>query len=159
MTKSIKELIEDLGNDDEFIQEEARGILEMRADESFEFLVEALKNKKSHKKIKINSAKILGFIANEKAIDPLIATLKDSNKLVRREASTALTHMGDKAIDPLLNILNDDDWRVRGAAAWILGSIGSKKAITPLNNLLEDENGFVKSGAKWALGKIDKTNQ
>ena len=156
MQKDIPDLIEDLKDDDEFIQTEACGILEMRADESFEYLIEALKNKKSHKKIKICSARILGSIANEKAIDPLIATLKDRNKLVRREASTALTHMGDKAIDPLVNCLNNDDWRVRGAAAWILGRIGDEKVLKPLNKLLDDENGFVKSGAKWSLAKINK---
>ena len=158
MEKNIPDLIEDLKDDDEFVQEETCGILEMRADESFEYLVEALKSKKSHKKVKICSAKILGSIGNDEAIDPLIATLKDDNKLVRREASTALTRMGNKAVDPLLNILNDDDWRVRGAAAWALGSIGNKKAIEPLNNLLEDESGFVKTGAKWALSKISNGN-
>lgn len=158
MEKDIPDLIEDLNDDDEFVQEEACGILEMRADESFQYLVDALKNKKSHKKVKICSAKILGSIGDAKAIDPLIATLKDNNKLVRREASTALTHMGDQAVDPLLNILSDDDWRVRGAAAWALGSIGNKKAIKPLNNLLEDENGFVKTGAKWALANINEEN-
>jgi len=155
MEKDIPNLIEDLKDDDEFVQEEACGILEMRSDESFKYLIEALKNKKSNKKIKIGSAKILGAICNDKAIDPLIATLRDDNKLVRREASTALTRMGNNAVDPLINILSDDDWRVRGAAAWALGSIGSKKAIDPLNSLLDDENGFVKTGAKWALTKLN----
>ena len=158
MKKGIPEIIEDLKNEDEFVQEEARGILEMRADESFEYLVEALTNKKSDKMIKINSAKILGFIANDKAIDPLITTLKDGNKLVRREASTALTRIGSKAINPILNILDNDDWKVRGAGAWILGSIGDKQVKEPLKRLLNDESGFVKSGAKWALAEIDKKN-
>jgi HEAT repeat protein len=158
MEKDILSLIEDLKDDDEFVQEEACGILEMRADESFKYLIEALNNKASHKQVKICSAKILGAIGNDKAIDPLIATLKDNNKLVRREASTALTNIGNKSVDPLINILNDDDWRVRGAAAWSLGGIGDKKAIKPLNNLLQDENGFVKTGAKWALTKINKKN-
>ena len=158
MDKDIPDLIEDLKNDDEFVQEEACGMLEMRADESFKPLVEALQSKKSHKKIKIYSARILGAIGSDEAIDPLIATLRDNNKLVRREASTALTRIGDNAVDPLLSILNDEDWRVRGAAAWALGSIGNKKAIEPLNNLLDDENGFVKTGAKWALDKINKVN-
>ena len=158
MKKDIQDLIGDLKDDDEFVQEEACGILEMRADESFEYLIEALKNKKSHKKIKICSARILGSIANEKSIDPLIATLKDRNKLVRREASTALTRIGSKAINPILNILDNDDWKVRGAGAWILGSIGDKQVKEPLKRLLNDESGFVKSGAKWALAEIDKKN-
>lgn len=156
MEKTIDELIESLKSDDEFIREESCAILEARSNESVEPLINALNSKKSNKQIKIYSAKILGIIGNDKAIDPLISALKDNNKFVRREASTALSKMGNKVVDPLIAILKDDDWKVRGAAAWALGNIGDKKAETPLKNLLDDESGFVKTGANWALGKLNK---
>jgi len=156
MEKSIEELIKDLNNDDEFVQEEAIGDLEIRANESTDPLIEVLMNKKSPKNVKINAANVLGAIGNEKAIEPLIATLKDHSKLVRREASTALTKIGAKSVDPLINILNDDDWKVRGAAAWALGVIGDKKAIEPLKPLLEDNSGYVKRGAKYSLAQLEK---
>lgn len=156
MEKTIKELIQDLNDDDEFVREEAFGLLEIRSEESFEPLIEVLSEKSTNKNIKQSSAKLLGVIGNEQAIDPLIATLRDNNKLVRREASTALSKMGDKAVEPLINILDDDDWRVRGAAAWVLGKIGDKRAIGPLNILLDDDSGFVRSGAKFALANIEK---
>ena len=156
MEKTIQELIQDLNNDDEFVQEEAFGLLEIRSEESFEPLIEALSTKGVNKNIKQYSAKLLGIIGNDQAIDPLIATLRDNNKFVRRESSTALTKMGDKAVEPLINILDDDDWRVRGAAAWALGKIGDERALDPLKSLLDDESGFVRSGAKFSVDSLEK---
>lgn len=155
MEKTIQELIQDLNDDDEFVQEEALGLLEIRSEESLEPLIEALSTKGVNKNIKQSSAKLLGLIGDEKAIDTLIDTLRDNNKLVRREASTALSKMGDKVVEPLINILDDDDWRVRGAAAWALGKIGDKRAIGPVKSLLDDESGFVRTGAKFAIDNIE----
>jgi len=157
MEKTIQELIQDLNDDDEFVQEEAFGLLEIRAEESFEPLLDLLTARGVSKDLKKTSIKILGFIGNDKAIESLIASLRDNNKLVRREASTALSRMGEKAVDPLIDILKDDDWRVRGAAAWALGKIGDKCAIEPLNALLDDESGFVRSGAKFAIEGLNKS--
>lgn len=156
MEKSINELVNDLGDKDDFVVEEAVGLLEMKAEESFDALVEALSNR--NKNIRLNAAKILGFIGNSAAIEPLINTLRDHNKLVRREASTALARFGQDAVDPLINILDDDDWKVRGAAAWALGNLKDEKAIEPLEKLLDDESGFVKAGAKNAIQNIKNAN-
>ncbi len=155
MDKTIEELIQDLNDDDEFIVEEASGLLEMKADESIDPLISALSNRK--KNIRLNSAKILGLINDSKAIDPLIASLRDNNKLVRREASTALSRFGEPAVLPLIDVLKDEDWRVRGAAAWALGNLDDKRAIEPLEELLDDESGFVKTGAKNAIANINKS--
>ena len=84
----------------------------------------------------------------------LILTLRDNNKLVRREASTALSRMGQIAVDPLIEILDDEDWRVRGAAAWALGNLKDDAAIEPLEALLEDESGYVRAGALNAINSI-----
>ena len=88
------------------------------------------------------------------SIDALILTLRDNNKLVRREASTALSRMGQIAVDPLIEILDDEDWRVRGAAAWALGNLKDDAAIEPLEALLEDESGYVRAGALNAINSI-----
>lgn len=156
MEKGINELIEDLGNNDEFVVEEAVGLLEMKAEESFDALVEALSSR--NKNIRLNAAKILGFIGNSDAIEPLIEKLRDNNKLVRREASTALARFGQDAVDPLIAILDDDDWKVRGAAAWALGNLKDEKAIASLEKLLDDESGFVKAGAQNAIKNIENAN-
>lgn len=153
MSKTIDDLIQDLKDTDDFVREETFAALEMRAEESLDSLIEALNN--GNKNIKMGAAKVLGFIGDPKAIEPLINTLSDKNKLVRREASTALTRMGDIAVDPLIRTLNNEDWRVRGAAAWALGGIKNNKAIEYLEPLLEDTSGFVRAGAKNALNKLN----
>ena len=155
MEKTIADLIEDLDDDDEFVREEAFAFLELKAKEAFHHLVEALSSKRSNKNAKQYIAKLLGVINDERTIDILIATLKDNNKFVRREASTALSRKGEKAVEPLIATLDDDEWRVRGAAAWALGKIGDTRAVEPLKSLLDDESGFVRSGAKFALDKIE----
>ncbi len=76
--------------------------------------------------------------------------------MVRREASTSLSRMGEPAVDPLIEILNDEDWKIRGAAAWALGNLGDEKAIPALEKLLDDESSFVKQGAQSAINSINK---
>ena len=154
MERSIDELIELLNDKDDFVVEDAVGELELRADEAVDPLIDALSHSK--KQIRLNAATLLGAINNLKAIPALVATLKDNNKLVRREASTSLSRMGQPAVDPLIETLEDEDWRVRGAAAWALGNIGDEKAIPALEKLLDDESGFVKQGAQSAIKSINK---
>ena len=68
MEKTIPELIQELDDDDEFVREEAFGFLEIRAEESFEHLMDVLSSKGVNKNIKKSSAKLLGIIGNEKAM-------------------------------------------------------------------------------------------
>ena len=143
MSKSVEELIEDLNDQDEFVVEAAAGELEMMGKESVDALMSALSHRK--KNIRLNAAKILGAISNPKSIDALILTLRDNNKLVRREASTALSRMGQIAVDPLIEILDD---------AWALGNLKDDAAIEPLEALLEDESGYVRAGALNAINSI-----
>ena len=146
MERSIDELIELLNDKDDFVVEDAVGELELRQNEATDALID----------IRLHAATLLGAINNPKAIPALLDTLHDNNKLVRREASTALSRMGEPAVDPLIETLADEDWRVRGAAAWALGNIGDEKAIPALEELLDDESGFVKQGAQSAIRSIQK---
>ena len=154
MENSIEELIELLNDKDDFVVEDVKGQIELKGEDAVDPLIDALSSRK--KNIRLNAATLLGAIGDEKAIPALIATLKDNNKLVRREASTALSHMGEPAVDPLIETLGDEDWRVRGAAAWALGNLGDEKAIPALEELLDDESGFVKQGAQSAIASIKK---
>ena len=109
---------------------------------------------KRNKDIKIGAAQILAAIGDKRAIPALVKTLGDRNKLVRREASTALTTMGDEAIEPVLAELDNPKWRVRGAACWILGALDAKEALPKLEELLDDESSFVQYGAKDAIHRL-----
>ena len=154
MERSIDELIELLNDKDDFVVEDAVGELELRADESLDPLIDALSSRK--KQIRLHVGTLLGAINDPKAIPALIETLHDNNKLVRREASTALSRMGEPAVEPLIETLNDEDWRVRGAAAWALGNLDDERAIPALEKLLDDESGYVKQGAQSAIASIKK---
>ncbi|MDR3222527.1 MAG: HEAT repeat domain-containing protein [Methanobrevibacter sp.] len=155
MEKSINELINDLADSNEFIQDESKILLEKRGTDAVDALIDALLNNRN-KDVKISSAKVLGAIGDKKAIDPLITTLSSPNKMVRREASTALIKMGNSAVEPLIFLLDTEDWKIRGAASWVLGSIGDKRAIKPLKSLLNDENGYVRAGVKKSLSSLEK---
>lgn len=154
MESTIEELIELLNDKDDYVVEDVIGQLELKGADALEPLMDALSHRK--KNVRLHAATLLGVINDEKAIPSLIETLKDNNKLVRREASTALSRMGAPAVDPLIETLADDDWRVRGTAAWALGNLGDKKAIPELEKLLDDESAFVKAGAKSAIESIQK---
>ncbi len=157
MSKSIEEYIQDLKSDDEFVVEEAVGQLEFNSKESIDPLIDALKG--NDREIKKGACKVIRYIKDPKAIDPLIELLYDGNKMVRREASTALSYMGEEAVEPLLAVVDDEDWKVRGAAIWALGGIGDKRALESAEKLLEDEKNFVVVGAKFAIDNINKKNE
>ncbi len=74
----------------------------------------------------------------EGAIEPLIATLKDSEWNTRGKAATALGNLKDnRAVDPLLKVaLNDKDAYVRKKATLALGKIRSAEAADALNVLM-----------------------
>lgn len=154
MEKTIDQLILDLKDKDDFVKEEAKGLLELKGEEAIEPLIGALSNRS--KEIKMAAASILGMMKAEQAIDALIKTLADPNKLVRKEASTALTQMGGAAVEPLKKVLKSPNWRVRGAAVWVLGSLKDKSVIPDIESLLDDESAFVKSGVKFALDELNK---
>ena len=59
-----------------------------------------------------------------------------------------------RAVEPLVALLKDEAWLVRKAAAEALGSIGDAAAVEALNAALKDEDEAVREAAKEALEKI-----
>jgi HEAT repeat protein len=106
----------------------------------------------------------LGDMGDTRAIEPLIAVLKDRNSDVRQAAAKALEGLGweppdeehkgwylvgkldwegcvllgGSAVKPLIAILKDDNEDVRLRAAEALGKLGDARAITPLVTALLD---------------------
>ncbi|MCU4137422.1 MAG: HEAT repeat [Thermodesulfobacteria bacterium] len=101
------------------------------------------------------AARVLGKIGDERAIGPLITTLRDKYEWVREAAAKALVKIGKPAVESLIQTLRDEDPDVRWAAAYVLGNIGDLRAIEPLIQTLRDENSFVREAAVYALGKIE----
>jgi HEAT repeat protein len=90
-----------------------------------ESLIEVLQDLDEYRdKKRWNAAKALGEIGDLRAVQPLVATLKDEDGSVRDEAKKALIKIGKPSTEPLAAALHDYDWKVRIAAAETLGQIG-----------------------------------
>jgi len=74
--------------------------------------------------IRRDAARALGELEDPRAVEPLIAALKDESFSVRKAAAEALGKIGDtRAVEPLSAALKDKDSDVRKAAAEALVSL------------------------------------
>lgn len=89
----------------------------------------------------------LGEIRDSRAVEPLIATLKDSDG--RKYVQDALAIIGTPAVEPLIVLLRSNETH-RGVAASILGKIRDTRAVEPLIEALQAKIWV----AVWALGEI-----
>ena len=112
------------------------------------------------------AASALGEIGNEKAVDPLIAALHDTDSYVRGRATSALCKIGEKAVGPLIAALHDEDPNVRWRAVCALGTIGNVKAVPHLEKIVDDigkgyrsSDRTVGDDAQEAIKKIKAKNK
>jgi HEAT repeat protein len=104
-------------------------------------------------------AATLGQLGDKRAVEPLIAALRDADKAVRYQAALALAKLKDRrAIRPLLHALFDEmppvgtdsltgePLFVRTAAAQALGELRATEAVPALKVLLRDEERSVRLG-------------
>jgi HEAT repeat protein len=90
-----------------------------------------------------------------RAFDPVLATLRGSAWIARRNAAWALGAFDDsRAVQALVAALRDSDAGVREQVAWALGAIGDNGGVDGLIGALKDENAKVREQAAWALGAI-----
>jgi len=116
----------------------------------------------SDRRTRSKAAKALGELKDTRAVEPLIATLKDSNTEVRSEATSAVALLGNAAVEPLIAALKDSDAPVRQGAAEALGLLGSQLedaalcgwVMESLIATLKDGNEYVQSAAAEALGEL-----
>ena len=95
----------------------------MKARRDVNGLIKALGYKKDEY-VRWYTARALGEIKDPRAVEPLIAALKDTDKDVRQAAAEALGKIGDpRAVEPLIAALKDAEWHVRKAAAKALVSL------------------------------------
>ena len=66
----------------------------------------------------------LGQIGDARTVEPLMAALKDEDKVVRRRAAVALGKIGEPAVQPLLAALKENDKRLQEQAVGKHGQIG-----------------------------------
>ncbi len=112
-------------------------------------------NPKLDLNLRLEAIRALQDIGSSRAVEPLIASLHDSEDWVRNTIALALGFIGDaRAIDSLLAALNDPFVLVRGSAALSLGLISDLRAVEPLITSLSDPEEWVRVRAIGSLGRI-----
>lgn len=105
--------------------------------------------------IRTAAARALGMTGDARAVEPLLAALRDPDGNTRYAAAQSLGHFGDaRAVDPLIAALKDPDRNARRAAAQSLGKIGDARAIGPLVAAFADEDVQMPFAAAASLGEI-----
>jgi len=90
---------------------------------------------KGNKMQKIQSARILGKIGDQRAIKPLGRMLDDPDYYLRSEAMTALYRL--RAVELLVAHLIQAVQEIPTRTLWIIGELGDRRAIPPLQKELE----------------------
>lgn len=109
---------------------------------------------KEYAAIRQTAAEALGQIRDERAAEPLVVVLKDTNNDVRKAATKALVKLGTLSVAPLVAALKDKEKQVREEAAETLGQIRDPQAVEPLVAALKDKESWVREKAIEALGQI-----
>lgn len=118
-------------------------------------LIKALEYEKDHG-IRRDAAASLGNANEARAVEPLIASLRDSEPAVCRAAATALGLIGDpRAVEPLIRIAasQDADQDVRNDAVKALVTLGPG-AVKPLVDSLRSRSPNIRQVATETLGQV-----
>lgn len=86
--KDMNELINSLKDSDYDVRNSIGDILVKTGKPAVPYLIKALNHQNSD--IQVESAKILGRLADKNAIEPLILALKNENVLLRRESAISI---------------------------------------------------------------------
>lgn len=100
-----------------------------------------------------SAARELGKMRNERAIQPLVASLNDPE--ISQAAAEALLGFGDKAVGPLMEALKSGNGDARERAAFALGELRDKRATELLILLMQTDDVYaVRTAAATALGQL-----
>jgi len=110
---------------------------------------------------RINAARALGQLGDKRAVDPLVACLRDTqtrNPILKMTVAEALGDIGDaRAVEPLIACLNNTNQTsrsVKGTIIESLGKIGDPRAVDPLIPCLRGERPICLKETIKALGQI-----
>lgn len=103
-----------------------------------------------------HAAATLGQLGDMRAVQPLVAALRDSTGAVCASAATALGQLGDvQTVTPLISVLlTRDEPTARRSAAEALGKMDDRRAVEPLIVALKDQERDVRRSVATALGQL-----
>ena len=110
-------------------------IVEEKVKDEVEIQIDLLKEKDWFRRK--DAAITLGEMADERAIGPLIAALRDSEWNVREAAQDALAQIGSPAVDALIKALRE--YQIKTFVIEILGKIKDERVLDPLMIQLRNE--------------------
>ena len=183
LKQRIKDLIDKLGSLVITDRAEAEKELEKIGKPAVPQLILALKFVDSYQQT--SAAQTLGFINDERAIQPLFNELKTFNRLIQKlrtdkpvnkikiEAKChdrlafimSLSRLANgghykkmKMVIPvLIELINDEDIYTRDAAARTLGCYGDERVVKPLEKVVkESSEKYMREAALWSLNKYKK---
>ena len=110
------------------------------------------------KSIRLPAMRILGRIRDARAVEPLLAMMKNKDPDVRMTAAEALGETKDvRAVEPLIALLKDGATGVRWQSARALAKIGDRRAVPPLIAALNGRYEDLRWEATYALSQIKDT--
>jgi len=103
------------------------------------------------------AAWILGQAGDERAIEPMLALLRDEDESVRAKAAHALQRFSaERMLEPLLQALADPSPLVRAPAAVAFGNLPAARGeVARFTPLLHDTSWTVRRAAAYALQKLE----
>src|ERR1035438_10194334 len=113
--------------------------------------IDLLKDQRTY--IRVGAVQKLAELKDPRAIESLIAALKDWDSNVRWGAEDALAKTGAPAVEPLIAAMKDRDSQVRKFAAIALGEIRDSRAFESFLAALSDTDSEVRGWAAVGLGK------
>lgn len=115
-------------------------------------LIAALEDQTRPAYQRVNAALALGLIKDERAVEPLIAALRDDDENMRVAAISASGNLKNaKTVDPLLAALGDPTPAVRREAIGVLASIDDDRAFDAVERFILENEGEEGDKAASAL--------
>jgi HEAT repeat protein len=112
--------------------------------------------KSPNAELRLYAADALAKFEDRRAVEPLIAALRDSDPRVRARAADGLGSLKDaRGIEPLILLLRDDDEGARFAAEWALEEMHDPRAIAPLIATLRGRSSGTLILAKFGPAAIE----
>jgi HEAT repeat protein len=158
-------IIEDHGNHPLLRAAAAKALGQVRADETYNLLLQVFESGNEDENVRRCAAVGLGHLGDRHALEPLLAALEDADWPLRHSLAEAFGYLGDqRAIEPLIKLLRDRRDEAVLQAVQALGKLGDARVVPELTWLQSHcEDRFLKDGirnyAAESLRKIDERSR
>ena len=152
--EAARSLVDALCSRDDFVVAAVtRSLIGARNTSLLDALVRSLQQ--GNLRVRQAAADALGWMADRRSVEVLVAALGDEDWKVCANAVIALGRLNDRrAVTPLVALIAGSNPAMRFVAAGILGRLGDRRATAPLVGLLDDADIKVRAAGAEALGAL-----